>query len=93
MTSTDRLEAVTDRLESLAEDLRSQLENLRGTSLHGPVDERELLTIPELAQVLGMGDRTLRRMRKRRDFPKPVRGPGRLRWRRFQVFQWMEKGR
>ena len=91
--SADRLEAVADRLESLAEDLRSQLDDLRLSSLHGPVDQRELLAIPDVAKMLGMGERSLRRLRKRRGFPKPVKGPGRLRWRRSEVTAWMEDRR
>ena len=93
MKADARLEAIVDRLAEVAEDLRSQLDHLRASSLHVPVDEHEFLTVAEVVEMLSVGERTLRRLRARRGFPKPVRGPGKLRWRRADLVRWMEKSR
>ena len=93
MTAETRLDALADRFETLAEDLRSQLDHLRASSLHGPVDEHEFLTVAEVVEMLSVGERTLRRLRARRGFPRPVKGQGRLRWRRADLVRWMGRGR
>lgn len=93
MIDESRLDAVTERLETLAEDLQSQLEHLRASSLHVPVDEHEFLTIAEVVEMLSVGTRTLRRLRAQRGFPRPVKGPGKLRWRRADLVRWMGRAR
>ena len=51
----------------------------------------ELLTAAQVAGLLGVGVRTLRRMRHAGRAPKPVRGSGPLRWRRADVEQWLQE--
>ena len=93
MTAADRLDALADRFGALVEDLAIQLDALRDMSPGVPVEEHEFMTIAELVEMLSVGERTLRRLRARRGFPRPVKGPGKLRWRRADLVRWMERGR
>jgi predicted DNA-binding transcriptional regulator AlpA len=84
----DRLCVAIERLCGLVEDLRSVVETMRQPSPGVGVD---LLTAEDVARAIGVSERTLRRLRSRRDFPKPLRGPGPLRWRRSTVLAYLEQ--
>jgi predicted DNA-binding transcriptional regulator AlpA len=80
VTHEQQLDAIVGDLRAVVEDLRSELADLRCAGTHADVtpDARSALLSPsDVAQVLGVSDRTLRRLRKHRRFPKPLRGTGR----------------
>ena len=81
--------AVAD-LREVVRDLQSVVETLRPGCPVGGVD---LLNFDEVARTIGVSPRTLRRLRSRRDFPKPVRGPGPLRGRQAAVRAYLERAR
>ena len=83
----DRLEVAIERLCGLVEVLRSELALLRPSSPPTVVDA------DGVARMLGVGERTLRRLRATRNFPRPISGPGPLRWRRRDIERWLEGGR
>ena len=92
MTLEARLDAVVGDLRQVVEDLQRELAVLRGSSPRGDVDQ--LIGPADVARMLGVGTRTLRRERKRRDFPRPVRGSGRRpRWRYAAIARYLEGGR
>ena len=84
---TAALIAVVAELREVVRDLRSELALLRQPSPGGDVD---LLTADGVASTIGVSERTLRRLRARRGFPRPMRGPGPLRWRRRDLERWLE---
>lgn len=90
MTPHASLDATMAELRDVVRDLRSVVESLRPTSPGVGVD---LLSAEDVARAIGVSERTLRRLRSRRDFPKPLRGPGPLRWRRAAVQAYMERAR
>lgn len=86
----DALITALDRLRGAVEDLRDRLEHLGRPSPAASVD---LLDSDQVADELGISPRTLRRERKRRAFPAPVRGRGRPRWRRKDILAYVERAR
>ena len=80
----DGLEVAIERICGLLEDLRSELATLRESSPAAVVDA------DGVARMLGVGERTLRRLRATRNFPRPIRGPGPLRWRRRDSERYLE---
>jgi len=50
-----------------------------------------LLDTRELADVFGIGIRTLRRWRHQGRVPRPLRGRGPLRWSRTDVDRWIKE--
>ncbi|MHC4997120.1 MAG: helix-turn-helix transcriptional regulator, partial [Planctomycetota bacterium] len=86
--------AAADDLKDVVESLRSELANLRETSPRGPVDTHALLSPPEVASMLGVSTRTLRRLRHQRRFPRPFRGVCvRPRWRFKDILAYLEGGK
>ena len=91
MTSAhDALIAALDRLRVVVEDLRDRLEHLGRPS---PPVLTDLLDAEAVAQMIGVSERTLRRERKGRAFPKPVKGRGCPRWRRRDIEVYLERAR
>ena len=87
MTPADALTAAVAELREVVRDLRIELATLRDGSPPAIVDA------DGVAQILGVGERTLRRLRRARGFPRPIRGPGPLRWRASDVQRYLEGGR
>jgi predicted DNA-binding transcriptional regulator AlpA len=90
VTPDAALTAAVADLREVVRDLRSVVESLRPGSAAGGVD---LLNFDDVARTVGVSPRTLRRLRSRRDFPKPIRGPGPLRWRRRDIQAYLESAR
>jgi len=85
------LDTTVEDLRQVVRDLRSELAALRGSSPHALVDGRTLMGPADVARMLGVSTRTLRRLRKSRRFPRPVKGTGRRpRWTRASVVRFME---
>jgi predicted DNA-binding transcriptional regulator AlpA len=78
--------AVAD-LREVVRDLRSVVETLRPAS---PGVDVDLLSFDQVAGAIGVSPRTLRRLRARRGFPRPLGGPGPLRWRKRSIESWLE---
>lgn len=53
---------------------------------------RELLGVREVAVLLGVSTRTVRRMDASGVLPQPVRFGRLVRWRRTELLEWIEKG-
>lgn len=66
-------------------ELLAELRALRTPSL--------LIDVAELARLLAVDERTLRRMRAANEIPKPVAMRGHPRWRRAEIEQFVEKMR
>ena len=81
----------------VAANLRAGLADLGGpgpdrvVGTHGDTASEALLDTRELAGLLGIGVRTLRRWRHEGRAPKPLRGEGPLRWRRADVERWIQE--
>jgi predicted DNA-binding transcriptional regulator AlpA len=85
------LDAAVHDLRQVVQDLRSELATLRGSGPHARVDGRTLMGPADVARMLGVSTRTLRRLRKTRRFPRPVRAKGRRpRWTRASIARFME---
>jgi len=78
----DELIAVLDRVESQEQRLKA----LEAT----PPPEGELLGVMDLCQVLSVSRGKLLRLRKRRDFPRPIMQGKYPRWSRPQINHWLE---
>ena len=85
----------------VAEDLRSGLaisgdaEACSGGGTSGersviPHGDSALVDSKQLAEILGVGVRTLRRWRHEGRAPRPLKGDGPLRWRRTDVDRWLQ---
>ena len=86
-----RLDALALAAQLLAQDLRSGLADLSALSPSVPVDHADaLLSATELAKLLSIDSRTLRRWRHQGRAPKPLKGQDPLRWRRSDVERWIE---
>lgn len=86
-------EAMLRRIVS--EELARQLESLRAAmpSVTSPADGGELLTRQALADLLGIGSRTLRRMLLAGLLPEPIRASQRaVWWPRPVIKSWMDSG-
>ena len=96
MTS-DALTAVVTDLRDVVRDLRIELAVLRQPSPHADVahDARTAPLGPsDVALMLGVSTRTLRRLRKQRRFPRPVRGTGRRpKWTYASIAGYLEGGK
>ena len=89
-----RIETVVGELREVVQHLRSELAILRGAGPHPRVARSALLSPPDVARMLDVSPRTLRRLRKDRRFPRPVRGTGRRpRWRYFSITRYLEGGK
>jgi excisionase family DNA binding protein len=91
-----RISAQLKRLESAVDELRKRLELLAAPSNCRdalPPDPLSLLTAAEVAALLQVDVRTLRRMRHERTFPRPTRLGRSLRWKRSLVERWLEGGK
>jgi predicted DNA-binding transcriptional regulator AlpA len=89
----DALAAEVAELRVITQDLRSALASISASSPGGVVAPKPYLTAAEVARELGVGERTLRRLRAARGFPRPIRGPGPLRWRRRDIDRYVGGGR
>jgi predicted DNA-binding transcriptional regulator AlpA len=89
----DALTAAVADLREVVRDLRSELALLRQPSPAAVVAPKPYLTAAETALELGIGERSLRRLRAARGFPRPIRGPGPLRWRWRDIQAYLEGGR
>lgn len=89
----DALATAVAELREVVRDLRSELAVLRVGSPSVVVAPKPYLTAAETALELGVGLRSLRRLRAARGFPKPIKGPGPLRWKRRDIDRWVEDGR
>ena len=87
-----RLTVEVDRLTELVGSLRMHVADLRKAGPHADVSSL-LLSATGVAQLVDVSPRTLRRIRKERGFPKPVKGPGHPRWRRRDIEKWIEANR
>jgi predicted DNA-binding transcriptional regulator AlpA len=56
------------------------------------MDKSLLIGFKELAQILGVSQRTLRRLIAKESIPKPVALPGGNRWSRVQIKTWVDNG-
>ena len=90
-TSVDELR---DRVEHLARASKGRVV-LTPTATPDAVapDPLALLTAAEVAALLQVNVRTLRRMRHERTFPRPTRMGRSLRWKRSLVERWLEGGK
>ena len=86
--TTEAVVAALTALQGEVQMMRIELADLREQSLHGPMDG--LIGIKGVCELLDVSDRTLRRIRAVRGFPKPVKGKGRLRWRRGDIVRYLE---
>jgi len=89
------LEVLGQTALRIASNLRDGLAELGVLVPHRVMDSNappvaETLTATQLAELLGVNLRTLRRMRHEDRAPKPIRGEGALRWRRADVERWMQ---
>ena len=81
----------------LATILRSGLADLGDPSGHrdvppgGTRNGSECLSAVQVAEMLGVGPRTLRRWRHEGRAPRPLRGSGLPRWRRTDVLRFLEQ--
>lgn len=78
----DRVTALQKRLD----DYEKRLKALETT----PPPEGELLGVMDLCQVLSVSRGKLLRLRKRRDFPRPIMQGKYPRWSRPQINHWLE---
>jgi excisionase family DNA binding protein len=86
MSIEERLAAI---LERVAAELRASVAASEPrASAAGPTDD--LLSHRDVCALLGLGDRTFRRMRAGGEGPKSVRVGTRERWRRADVDRWLE---
>lgn len=52
---------------------------------------REILRLPDVLEMIGVGRRTLYRWSRNGDFPAPIQlGPNSIGWRRADVEEWIE---
>lgn len=91
--ASDALTAAVADLREVVRDLRSELASLRQPSPAAVVAPKPYLTAAETALELGIGERSLRRLRAARGFPRPLKCRGPLRWRRRDIERWLEGGR
>jgi predicted DNA-binding transcriptional regulator AlpA len=79
----------------IAANLRGGLADLSVSGPHAtvksPPTASDLLEADELAALLKIDIRTLRRWRREDKVPKPLRGKGPLRWSRTAVEQWLQE--
>ncbi len=85
-------------------ELRAELQRVRETAQANArtIEElreraaapQEVLTMPEAAELVGVSERTLRRMVRKRAVPFYRIGPGRrlIRFRRTQLVEWQKRG-
>ena len=97
-----RISAQLDQLQTSVDELRNRVEHLAKQSKCRGVqtttatpdavapDPLSLLTASEVAALLQVDVRTLRRMRHERAFPRPARVGRSLRWKRSVVERWLE---
>lgn len=81
-----------ERLQVSVDELRNRLELLATQSKcrDVPTDPHSLLTAADVAALLQIDVRTLRRMRHERSFPRPTRVGRSLRWKRSLVERWLD---
>lgn len=78
------------RLQALGACAEHDARPLDGT--RGLTESRcELLRVVDLCQVVGRSDRTVRRMVKRGDLPRPMQLSGPLCWSRRAIRAWLER--
>ena len=86
--------ALADLASRLARRLESGLADLPDSEPSATVKPTapfaELLGARELAALLAINARTLRRWKQEGRIPKPLRGKGPPRWRRSAIDQWLE---
>jgi predicted DNA-binding transcriptional regulator AlpA len=81
----------------LARHLEDGLADLSGGEPHATVPTQPparpdvLLSARDVAEVFGIGIRTLRRWRHEGRAPRPLKGKGPLRWRRADIDRWLEE--
>ncbi len=100
-----RICAQLDQLQTSVDELRNRLEAVAKQSKCRGVltptatpdavapDPLSLLTAAEVAELLQIDVRTLRRMRHERTFPRATRMGRSLRWKRSLVERWLEGGK
>jgi len=55
-------------------------------------DDAELLTVPQVARLLGWGESVVRERDKKGLLPLPVRIGGTIQWRRKEIVEWIAAG-
>ena len=55
-------------------------------------DDVELLTIPQMARLLGWGESVVRQRDKQGLLPAPLRFGGTIQWRRREIIDWISAG-
>ncbi len=55
-------------------------------------DDAELLTIPQVARLLGWGESVVRQRNDKGLLPMPLRFGGTIQWNRQELKEWMEQG-
>jgi len=82
------LDAHALELERIAADLRARARELREAK-PARADARRLLRVRDLAELLQVDERTIRRWRDERRLPEPVVIAGVLRWRAEDIDAWL----
>ena len=96
MTLDDRIgqlvrDALEPMLSQLEQRLVERLEDLERPQV--PEAPPELLTARDLASYLRVSPRTVQRMAAAGELPPPVPiSPGRSRWRRGDIHEWLDRG-
>ena len=89
------LEALAHAALLAVQDLRSGLADLShgepSASVKATTSGNDLLEAHEVAAMLRINIRTLRRWRREERVPRPLKGKGPLRWSRLAVEQWMRE--
>jgi len=88
-TIADTLDAHALELERIAADMRARARELRETK-PARVDARRLLRVRDLAELLQVDERTIRRWRDEHRLPEPVVIAGVTRWRAEDVDAWVD---
>ena len=83
------LEAVVSELRGLRAALEARSGAAGSTGVPQALDPGDLLCQREVAALLGVDERTLRRWRRAGDAPKAITGGGRPRWKRSTVDAWL----
>jgi len=88
MTLAAGLDALADRLEREARDLRERAQRLREPSVPA-AGEKRYLRARDVAELLQIDVRTVRRWREQGLLPEPIAIAGVVRWDRRVVDEWL----
>ncbi len=88
------LERIADLLDQASRELRAYSQSsLASLAKPEPLHGVAMLTPNELAKLIQVHTRTLRRMRHEGKIPEPVYLNSRPRWRRADIDRWLEEPR